>query len=157
MINTGELIDLSSAITIHGETMAYYYFKPQNVFIEFRKGCEINDITSYQKFDAVLAFGLAAGLKKEYPSGTLLIPTRYIPYDVEKQDVKMSEIYEVNNHLVKPCLSYSNKVPQEAIIGSLNQRKNNRFKRQLMSLDFIKSDILHADKMFYPQVKAQPH
>lgn len=153
LIQSHDLQPLPLNEPLPGDIVTYYYYAPQNCIIEFRKGVYLETASNYSKSNIILCFGLAAGLNPSYPSSSLLLPEKFIPYKIDSSDVIFDEEYEVKNHIRESLQEILEQdIAPLQIIESMNPEKISQFNGNLTQDDFIVgAKILQADKMFYPK------
>ncbi len=135
--------------------LSSYFYKKNDILVEFRKGYQGKYLSQDRKTDVILSLSLAAGLNPNLSSGSLLVPEYFIPYKVQNSDVKINKKYHIDNHLKKALINVINN-HSEALKNKLrhvvseNKQKIN-FTNEILKLsDFHNVTLLEADGMFYP-------
>lgn len=161
-----------SAETTDFEGEAFRYsFPDQNVTMVFTYGkadldptisvyTKIKSSKTFASADIILTFSVHVGLKPEWGSGTLVIPNKWTPIDVERMEIQTGRMYEGDNHLIgaiteivknpeeqMPCIERINKLFQ-----SLNVTKKNQYARPLQKDDFKIGDFIElGGHIFTPE------
>src|SRR5690606_3822606 len=120
-----------------------YTFKERNLSLEFRYGYKPETIGHYEDADIVVSLSMVAGLNEQLPSGSLVLPCRFVPMSLEDMVMKTCDCYVAPNHLadnLAEVLSVQTDelieaVNQDALFASENESKQHVAKK-LKVLDF---------------------
>lgn len=139
-------------------SVSTYLFSKYHVLVEFRYGYSHETISNFEGQDIVLSISLASGLASDLPSGSLLIPDHFIPFNLKTMEISLLNSYKVQNHLLEalPSIIKKQKLSDLALINekflSSNSKKNNQIARLLYKEDFHRATLLQADGLFNPKL-----
>lgn len=102
-------------ITSEHNAHTHHYMK-NNTVVHFQKGHNIQD-ESVGMHDIIICLNRTVGLNADWKEGSLIMPERYVPADLDALSVRQGDSYEVNNHLVgalsEVLLNAKTNLPQE--------------------------------------------
>ncbi|CRX37932.1 hypothetical protein [Estrella lausannensis] len=148
-----ELMELKAdetALTERGESLT---FLEHQVILELRFGVLPS---AFEGAHIVISIGMAAGLHPEWKSGTVLMPYRFIPFDIHSMALLPSLSYEVKNHLCEALDAILAKQDPQLIeqinkgFASLNPAKINEQTKPLTKEDFHDARLLQVNGLFNP-------
>lgn len=140
-----------------------FHLRP-NVSVIFSYGTVPNiyddpeTLERFKKADIILTFSVIAGINREWPSGTLLIPNKWIPFSAQKLELYSNRTYHGQNHLAE---SIHHLVASENHLDiiqrintkfhSLNTEKKDQQARSLTEYDFKRATLIELnDSIFNP-------
>lgn len=134
-----------------------YYYPMHNVQVEFRYGYSQDTITNYSNQDIILSIGLASGFNSGWKSGTLLVPDRFVPFELGTMTLFQSMAFDAKNHLAEalPAIIENQSSQLVDLINkdflSPNKVKAHQVASRLKHEDFHKATLLQADGLFNPK------
>jgi hypothetical protein len=129
----------------------------KQVVVEFRFGYAPSTIGNYEDADIVLSLSLVAGLSEKLPSGSLVIPQKFVPMSLDDMVMKKSEEYEASNHLAGSIPDILQEQSEEfiaainTIFRSPNPAKESLKATTLKVADFNPVSLLQVDGLFNPK------
>ena len=152
LIDSGQLVEQTPS----ADQLGIMYYRPTNSQLEVRKGFQGEALEQNSDTDIVISLSMVAGLNPSYESGTLLIPTKFLPYKVETSELLLSNQYSEKNDLLRIMPEIKNS-PFKLVLNQITKtRSENTEKleyqaRPLKFQDFRVATILQADGYFYPK------
>lgn len=128
-------------------------FPQHKALLELRYGVHPS---SYESAHIVLSIGLAAGLHPSWQSGSIILPHRFVPFDLHAMVLMLNESYEVANHLVgvvEEVIALQDEQLLLAInhrFASLNPAKASEQTGALVKEDFLFATLLQVSGLFNP-------
>lgn len=128
-------------------------FPQYKVVMELRHGVIP---TTYEDADVVLSIGVAAGIHPSWKSGTVMVPHRFIPFDIHNMALMLPLTYEVKNHLSTVLDNVINLQDHELLYAinthyaSKNSTKSQEYTGALIKEDFRPARILQVNGLFNP-------
>jgi hypothetical protein len=136
-----------------------YHFTENKVLAQFCFGTfpeYLGDMGKYKDADIVLSFSLVAGFHPNFPSGSLLIPTEWVPFSLGKMELYENQKYTVRNHIVE-VIQEIIASQNDALIQSINRKflslnalKQDQKAKRLTLDDFKRARLVQVDGMFNP-------
>jgi len=131
--------------------------KLHNVKIEYRTDNKWYSPQSYENINILISLSQCAGLEPTLNPGDFIIPTKFIPYDIEHKIVHKDRTYHVHNDLLKqlPKILQS-KYHDYAIHLIKHYVSKNRNKQHTVDelSEFYKTTILQVHTLWNPK---DPH
>lgn len=138
-------------------TLFSYYYPGSKTLVEYRIGYSPQTLDNYDGQDIVISLSLASGFKSEWESGTLMLPERFIPFNLQTMTIYQSRVNRVSNHLIKvlpDILENQNFAILQSVntfYRSPNINKSSQKARILSAMDFHSATLLQADGTFNPK------
>lgn len=156
--------NLSSSLhpKIFNNAIATYRY-PGNTIIEYRYGSGLMPeiFGNFDNADIVISLSLVAGFNPNIPSGSIVVPTTFIPFTLFNMQLRKDLQYSVPNHLAK-AIPKLVKSQDPKVINIINKlfRSENRNKGHLVAKRLTKGDfkivtILQADGLFNAKLLPQ--
>lgn len=109
----------------------------------------------YHDTDILISLSQCAGLDPKYEPGALLIPNRFIPYDIDSRTVFINQSYERQNDLQQNIDKIFQSNSEGLDYVRSNYKSKNQKKNYSLSLlkrdDFYITDILQVNKLWNPE------
>ncbi len=113
---------------------------------------------NYEGTHILLSLSQCAGLDSQYATGSLLLASKFVPYDIENREIQVHSEYEVENDLMNRIADIvQSPWNMEAVkyientYRSANQMKSVRDSPRLMTNDdFPQTRILQVDQLWNP-------
>lgn len=138
-------------------TLFVYRYPKEGVVVEYRYGYNPDTLQNYMNQDIIVSLSLVSGFNSEWPSASLLIPKKIVPFNLEKMIVHQNDSYSVQNDLERALqdLVFSQKINVLETINSIycspNTEKTKQKAKQLAVEDFHFATILQANGIFNPK------
>ncbi len=135
----------------------FIYELPNNININFRYGSAPQTLNDYEDVDIVISISLVAGFNPNLKSGDMVIPTKFVPMDLDTMILKFNEKYFVKNYFLEDLekIVNSQDINLLTIINeyfkSPNKTKNLKATKFNMD-DFKEVTDLHVNKDFSPSL-----
>lgn len=126
-----------------------------NFYLEFLNGYEENTLIPHSNFSFIFSLSLMGGLKFDDPSGTLTLPTYFVPFDVDNNIIDFCNRYECKNQLIND-LDRILGINQSKFFPIINLFKSPNPKKQyvaqpLLNTHFRRSTtILQISRLYNP-------
>lgn len=139
-------------------TLFSYYYPESDLLVEYRFGYSPLTLDNYEGQDIILSLSLASGFKPEWESGTLMIPEKFIPFNLQTMTIEQSNAYQVSNHFIKilpEVLEGQNFAVLQSVntfYRSPNIKKLSQRAHMLSAVDFHSATLLQADGIFNPKL-----
>tara|TARA_Y100000588_G_scaffold246683_1_gene261099 strand:- start:17 stop:739 length:723 start_codon:yes stop_codon:yes gene_type:complete len=134
------------------------YYSPSNKCqIHLRYGTTQMTMRGYDGVDLLLSLSLAAGLDSKLKSSSILIPSRFIPFDLNSQVLAKSAEFDVRNHLSEVVdeilsLQTSELIDRtNTLFTSPNPQKKHLNAEMIKKEDIQSPLLLQASGSFYPK------
>jgi hypothetical protein len=140
---------------------AYFKTDMSNINISYKTDtgsyATTND-NNFKDIDLLISLSQCAGLDPKLGPGALIVPNKFIPYDIDTNTIQLNKTYTVDNHLVNElqtivkstynfyAMSYIN-----SNYMSYNKNKNGTDPIiKLHEKDFYRTPILQVNKLWNP-------
>ena len=146
------LVDLLKSMV--NEMMTY--FSVRDVIIDYRTDSKWYAPQEYGDAHILVSLSQCAGLDSQSEPGTLLVPSIFIPYDIDNKVIFKSRMYHANNDLPKHLTDIlTSKYSAYAFdYVTTNYRSANPSKQHrvtpLAKEDFVECVLLQVDKLWNP-------
>lgn len=136
-----------------------YFFPEQNVEVDYCYGVapeNLGERKKYSQVNIVLSFSLVAGLHPDWKSGSLLIPSKHIPFYLKDTYLASDSRYSTRNHLSQILCDLIESQNDEVLqkineqFYSLNPQKHHLNAARLTQQDFKNATLLQVDGLFNP-------
>ena len=136
---------------------AIYVSEKNQCTVKLCHGYDAASLVDFEGADLVLSISLAAGLDPELKSGTILLPARFMPFDVNSHVLAKGATFEARNHLLE-SIDRVLDGQSETLVQQINERflspnpkKKDLLARELLDADFRRVTIIQASGLFYPK------
>lgn len=137
------------------------YELPNNVSINFRYGSEAHTLIGYENADIVISISLVAGFNPNFKSGDIVVPTNFVPMDLNTMTLFLKEQYYVKNYFfeeLENIIRSQKKETLDVINNNFNSPNKDKFKlkaQEFTKKDFNEVTVLHVNKNFTPSLLPQ--
>lgn len=144
-----------------------WYIPEYKTKLEFRYGYENPEehfLDYYEGTDILFSFGLAGGLNPGYPSGTLLLPQSFTPFDTDHNTVYLNKTYGAKNHLISKLESILENPKHGDLVSLINHTEQflspNPDKKHIKAVpislyDFKEAKLFQVYKNYNPKDKKE--
>lgn len=142
----------------------------QNITILFSYGIVPNiyhnkeALERFRNADIILTFSVILGMNKEWPSGTLLIPNKWIPFSAQKLELYCDKAYHGRNHLAESIRDLIASETNQDVVQrintvyhSMNTEKKDQKARALTEDDFKQATLIELNGFKFNPSKMVNH
>jgi len=128
-----------------------------SIELSWEYGVEPLALEKYSKQDIVISFSMVAGLDVSSSSGTLIVPSLFIPLDLRNMQLRADQIYLIENNLWKALpeiiqqqdMALNEVIARKSVSPNLN--KSRSAVDNLTLNDFHRGTNIEVNGMFYPK------
>lgn len=163
------------------DMIKFYKFDMTNIEFDFRSDIgtyQMNDMMAIYQMDnktntekyikskrnyegthILISLSQCAGLDPNLPAGAMIIPTEFIPYDIDSSTIFLHQKYMVDNDLTSELDNILKSDYHKYAVDYINNKylsfnplKNNRhMATELSKKDFVATPILQVNKLWNPK------
>ena len=113
-------------------------------------------IPKYDDVDILISFSQCAGLDEKLPAGTLIIPDKFIPYDIDNKTVLMKDKYHAENSLLFDIFKIIDSKYYSHAVNFINKNykssnpTKNHYQAKICDIMCFYRPLLKVDKLWNP-------
>lgn len=131
---------------------------PKKVSVHFRFGSEPHTLIDFDDADIIISISLVAGFNANFKPGDIVIPTDFVPMDLDTMVLKSATKYSVQNSFARYLEEIINGQDEQLMrvinnnFKSPNNEKHALKAKKFIAKDFNQVKVLHVNKNFSPSL-----